>query len=517
MPSLNTGNAILSNAIAVDSSYNVGIGGAASGSFKLQVTGTSNLTGALTGTSAVFSSSVTADGQLKTTATGQSISINAAGTGSVRMQLQNNNTGNAGVIVESSTGGDQFSGTSAYSMAIGTYTARDLFLGTNSVQRFKLDASTGAATFSSSVQGNGGVYSGTGASAATIGGKAATASGLTDKDLTLSAWYPTSGTNEYGGDLYLSAGRPTGGGSGKYGTVYIQAGIGNGTSNVAGSVGTVIAANNTLLQFFTATTETASPTERMRITSGGAIKISTGAAPTSGDGMELWYNGTSSLIGSYNRTTSAYKDLYFFGLNTIFENGGSEQMRITSGGNVGIGNTGSASVRLFVKGVDTSGSNYGFIIHNSSNADLFFVRNDGLFLTGSSAASPYNLGTSGRGCIIESNGVLGYQSSTRESKINIEQLSDVSWLHQLNPVSFNYRKKDNKMNYTNEAQEEKCYGLIADEVEKVNEDLVFYNVKEDGTKQLAGVEYNKLIAVLIKSVQEQQAQIEELKQIVATK
>jgi hypothetical protein len=98
---------------------------------------------------ATFSSSVTADGQLKTTATGQSISINAAGTGSVRMQLQNNNTGNAGVAVESSTGGDQFSGTSAYSMAIGTYTARDLFLGTNSVQRFKLDASTGAATFSS--------------------------------------------------------------------------------------------------------------------------------------------------------------------------------------------------------------------------------------------------------------------------------------------------------------------------------------------------------------------------------
>jgi hypothetical protein len=42
MPSLNTGNAILSNAIAVNSSYNVGIGGAASGSFKLQVTGNVN-------------------------------------------------------------------------------------------------------------------------------------------------------------------------------------------------------------------------------------------------------------------------------------------------------------------------------------------------------------------------------------------------------------------------------------------------------------------------------------------
>jgi hypothetical protein len=60
MPSLNTGNAILSNALKVDSSYNVGIGGAASGSFKLQVTGTSNLTGALTGTSAALTSTLSA-------------------------------------------------------------------------------------------------------------------------------------------------------------------------------------------------------------------------------------------------------------------------------------------------------------------------------------------------------------------------------------------------------------------------------------------------------------------------
>jgi hypothetical protein len=59
MPSLNTGNAILSNPIKVETTaYNVGIGGAASGSFKLQVTGTSNLTGALTGTSATFSGNV---------------------------------------------------------------------------------------------------------------------------------------------------------------------------------------------------------------------------------------------------------------------------------------------------------------------------------------------------------------------------------------------------------------------------------------------------------------------------
>jgi hypothetical protein len=62
MPSLNTENAILSNAIKVDSSYNVGIGGAASGGFKLNVTGTSNFTGALTASAGSLIPSIIAIG-----------------------------------------------------------------------------------------------------------------------------------------------------------------------------------------------------------------------------------------------------------------------------------------------------------------------------------------------------------------------------------------------------------------------------------------------------------------------
>ncbi len=46
-------------AILTDSSNNVGIGGAANASFKLQVTGATNLTGALSGTSGTFTTSVT--------------------------------------------------------------------------------------------------------------------------------------------------------------------------------------------------------------------------------------------------------------------------------------------------------------------------------------------------------------------------------------------------------------------------------------------------------------------------
>jgi hypothetical protein len=101
----------------------------------IYITGTNNRVGIKTGTPAYdldVSGTFRTTGQYKNNFSGQSISIDAAGTGSVRMQLQNNSIGNAGVAVESSTGGDQFTGSSAYSMAIGTYTARDFHIGTNS-------------------------------------------------------------------------------------------------------------------------------------------------------------------------------------------------------------------------------------------------------------------------------------------------------------------------------------------------------------------------------------------------
>jgi hypothetical protein len=51
----------LGNCVFTDSSNNVGIGAAANASFKLQVTGATNLTGALSGTSATFSGAVQGD------------------------------------------------------------------------------------------------------------------------------------------------------------------------------------------------------------------------------------------------------------------------------------------------------------------------------------------------------------------------------------------------------------------------------------------------------------------------
>jgi len=124
------------------------------------------------------------------------------------------------------------------------------------------------------------------------------------------------------------------------------------------------------------------------------------------------------------------------------------------------------------------------------------------------APDVYSRAVSGRDVYVRSDGLLGYLSSTRESKDNIQSLSDVSWLYNLNPVSFNYRQQDETFAYTNEVVNETEYGLIADEVEQVNADLCFYAVDEEGNQTLAGVSYRKLIPVLTKAIQEQQTIID---------
>ena len=156
MPSLNTGNAILSNAIAVDSSYNVGIGGAASGSFKLQVTGTTNLTGALTGTSAALTSTLSA--------MATNIQFNLDGTFGANYYTM----GFGGV----SNGFNRIAGGTGTTdgLYILAATGRDIVFRTNgSGSNVLVLASTGAATFSSSV-GVGGAPSGTYGTLSVFGG-----------------------------------------------------------------------------------------------------------------------------------------------------------------------------------------------------------------------------------------------------------------------------------------------------------------------------------------------------------
>ncbi|NBW15740.1 MAG: tail fiber domain-containing protein [Caulobacteraceae bacterium] len=98
---------------------------------------------------------------------------------------------------------------------------------------------------------------------------------------------------------------------------------------------------------------------------------------------------------------------------------------------------------------------------------------------------------------------IGGGSSIRSSKTNIENITDVSWLNNLNPVKFNYRKKNEEGQYIDEYYDELSYGLIAEDVEPINDLLCNYDVDEDGNKKLIGIEYPRLIVPMLKLIQEQ--------------
>ena len=125
-------------------------------------------------------------------------------------------------------------------------------------------------------------------------------------------------------------------------------------------------------------------------------------------------------------------------------------------------------------------------------------------------------GSNMRDVQIESDGTLcAGNTSVRASKINITSQTDISWLYDLNPVTFNYRKKivdeiTGVNTYLEEIEEETSYGLIAEEVETVKKDFCFYN-----KDKLEGVHYNRLITPLLKAIQDQKKEIDDLKAEVA--
>ena len=125
----------------------------------------------------------------------------------------------------------------------------------------------------------------------------------------------------------------------------------------------------------------------------------------------------------------------------------------------------------------------------------------------------YDTVSSARDLYINASGQLGYVSSIRDSKTNITDLTDVSWVYDLDPVSFNYKdvettrdESGNKTEtYADTYNSELEYGLIAEDVETVNDELVFYN-----GDNLAGVHYKKLIVPLLKTIQDQKQLIDNL-------
>jgi len=117
-----------------------------------------------------------------------------------------------------------------------------------------------------------------------------------------------------------------------------------------------------------------------------------------------------------------------------------------------------------------------------------------------SVLMPYLASGTGTDLYITSGGELVKYSSSKKYKKDISPLSvDLSKFMRLQPINFKWNEKSASENKVD-------YGLIAEEVEKIDKELAVYNQNGDPE----GVDYQKINIMLLKVVQDQQKQIEDL-------
>jgi hypothetical protein len=210
------------------------------------------------------------------------------------------------------------------------------------------------------------------------------------------------------------------------------------------------------------------------------------------DAGTLHIDGTNNRVGINNTTPS-------YGLDV------SGTMNVTGTGRFG-GDVSllSSSPAFYLYDTDLNADDFRF----EANNDALSIYSQGklsyLLFTVTSAGAvgmPYvysqTVGTTNRDLYIDNTGKLGYVSSSLRYKKNIFDAEDISWLYNLRPVTFQYKNSDS---------DQKQYGLIAEEVLKVNPDFVSF----DSAGRPETVSYSALVTPLLKAVQDQKKTIETL-------
>lgn len=258
----------------------------------------------------------------------------------------------------------------------------------------------------------------------------------------------------------------------------------------------------------------------LRVTGGegisAALYLVADQGDDNGDSWRIISNQDANDLTISNDDSGSFSDLFTFTkAGHLGVNHGSPQFGITiaqDSGDIGKigwedgGNTKRASIFC-----NPSNDGLQFTTGSSEDLRLQILSNGRL-----EAYHVYSTAISGstRDVHIEDGGQLGYISSIRESKANISVLSDVDWIYQLQPSSFNYKLRDQDGEYTGEVSTELEYGLIAEDVEPIAPELCFYDEVE-GEMELRGIHYRKLIVPLLKALQEANAKITTLQTKVA--
>ena len=248
--------------------------------------------------------------------------------------------------------------------------------------------------------------------------------------------------------------------------------------------------------------------ERMRIDSSGnvGIGITTPIAKLQVAGGRTFLCANSELFSlglQYNSSTGQY---YLGATNSatpdlVFSNvGGAERMRLDTSGNLLVGGT-TAAARMYVVGAGTTNATVALRVQDSATTDMFYVRNDGLILTGSKSASPYNNTTgSAANMFVDSVGSLYRSTSSLKYKKNVQNAAHgLNQLLTLRPVTYEGKA---------ESDAGKTFGgLIAEEVHEAGL-TEFVQYAEDGSPD--ALAYGNMVSLCVKAIQEQQAIITQL-------
>ena len=234
------------------------------------------------------------------------------------------------------------------------------------------------------------------------------------------------------------------------------------------------------------------PTTRLFVSPAGNVGIGT-SSPDASD-----WNASARLLHIYQNTTNgsviklessnasgivaAFNDAMGVGTLTndplLFYTNVTERMRINSGGDIGMGAASITNIRLYVQGATNNSSTQAINVSNSAGTNLFYARNDGYL---------YSVGA--------------WSGSDIRLKENITDLDN--GLQKI--LGLKAKKFDLKDGLKNN------FGFIAQEMQEVIPDAV--SVFEE-KEQLLAVRMDFIIPHLVKAIQEQQAQIEELKALI---
>jgi hypothetical protein len=259
------------------------------------------------------------------------------------------------------------------------------------------------------------------------------------------------------------------------------------------------------IKFYTGTAGAGSASLALTITSGGNVGIGTSSPQGNLEVVGLTYftrSSQSTLINPNYGSAGTHSQIQVVGNMALAfaTNGDNERMRITSGGD------------LLWKKTSSAASGIGFWMQ-SSNGDLYstIANSVNTYHVYDNTNSVYRFYVTGGGTINASNTTISAISDVR-LKENITDLEiGLDAIMALRPRKFDW-KKESGNNGKN------IRGFIAQEFEEVFPDLIDESINpapegEEPYKQIR----QDLIPILVKAMQQQQAQIEELKAMIMAK